>query len=481
MRARALALAALALAGAAGAGAARAGAAPRAAPPPVARTVTVAPGGAAAALAAAGPGDTLVLAPGTHPGPLVITAPLTLRGTPGARIEGGGRGTVLTVAVAGATVEDLALEGSGADIMNIDAAVHIVRGAGVTLRRLRVRDVLYGVYAEHADSARIEDCDLSGRVEHTGVALDASGAAMAGDGSGNGIHLWSCSAARISGNAVRHFQDAVYMSFTNRTAIESNILTANGRFGLHTMYCQQNRLRSNQFMRNVAGCAIMFSNHLDVRDNDFAFNRGSRTYGLLLKDCSDGDFNDNRMIGNTIAVFMDNSNRNRFRGNLFQNNGWGLFIFSSCAGNLFAANDFIRNDYPVALDMRYTDNRFDDGARGNYWDENPVYDLDGDGVGDVPYSPVGAFAFVSKQYPDLTVLAKSPAVVALGVAERVMPALRPSEALDRHPLVRPVAVPPSRAAGDAAASAPRAWGALAMSLAMLGAGLAGLRRAGSRS
>jgi hypothetical protein len=68
------------------------------------------------------------------------------------------------------------------------------------------------------------------------------------------------------------------------------------------------------------------------------------------------------------------------------------------------------------------------------------------------------------------------------VAERVLPALRPSEALDRHPLVRPVAVPPSRATGgDAGAAPPRAWGALAVSLAMLGTGLAGLRRAGSRT
>jgi nitrous oxidase accessory protein len=440
------------------------------------RSVPALPGAAASALAAAAAGDTLALAPGVHAGPLVVVRPLTLRGAgAGVIVDGGGRGSVITVAAGGVSIEDLEVRGSGHDIMNIDAGLRVVRGLGVALRRLRARDVLYGINAERSDSLRVEDCDLTGRVVTTAV-ISGTSSAMEGDGAGNGIHMWNCDGGRLSGNRIQRFQDAIYMSFTNHVRIERNQLERNGRYGLHTMYCQDNQLVSNRFTRNVAGCAIMFSNHLDVRDNDFVYNRGSRTYGLLLKDCSDGDFLGNRMIGNTIAVFMDNSNRNRFRGNLVENNGWGLFVFSSCAGNEFAGNDFVRNDYPVALDMRYTDNRFDDGARGNYWDENPAYDLDADGLSDVPYSPVGAFAFASKQYPDLTVLAKSPAVVALGVAERVLPALRPSDALDRYPLLSPVAIAPSRLAPEGGNPARRAPGAAAAFLALMGAALVVLRQ-----
>ena len=51
---------------------------------------------------------------------------------------------------------------------------------------------------------------------------------------------------------------------------------------------------------------------------------------------------------------------------------------------------------------------------------------------------VTAFAYLSKEYPDLSLLAKSPAVAALGVAERVFPALRPSEIVDSLPRVAPV-------------------------------------------
>jgi len=318
-------------------------------------------------------------------------------------------------------------------------------------------------------------CDLEGRVTPSAVAapeMDVAG--------GNGIHLWYSRGARIAGNRVTRFLDGVYLSFADGARIEENVLAGNGRYGLHTMYCQANRLVRNRFARNIAGCAIMFSNRLEVHDNDFTHNRGPRTYGVLLRDCSDGSFTGNRMVDNTIAVFLDNSNRNRFRENLIQDNGWGVIVFSSCAGNEFASNDFLNNDYPVALDMRITDNRFDDGRRGNYWSGSAPYDLDADGVSDVPYSPVSAFAFLSKQYPDLAILGQSPALLALTVAERTIPALRPSEAVDRFPLVSPTRRPardPRNAAAGAAGEAGRGVPAAAAAYAALAAvGLLGLIR-----
>ena len=141
-------------------------------------------------------------------------------------------------------------------------------------------------------------------------------------------------------------------------------------------------------------------------------------------------------------------------------------------GNVAAGNTFLNNDYPVALDMRYSDNRFDDGHSGNYWGENEAYDLNGDGLSDVPYSPVSAFAFLSKQYPDLSLLAKSPAVAAIAVAERVFPSLRPSDIVDEHPLIRPAAE--AKAPGRTARAAGHSWATAAAFGGLLIAGTAGL-------
>ena len=427
------------------------------------RVVPARPGALAAALAGAASGDTLVLAAGRHAGPVVASRAVTLRGAPGATLDGGGRASVLDVTASGTVVEDLEIRGSGRRVLTIDSGVRVLSAASVTLRRLRLRDVLYGIYAERAADLRVEASDLAGRV----APLDERG-------EGNGIHLWYSANAVLTGNTITRFTDAIYLSFADRTRVEGNRAYECGRYGLHTMYCQENHLLANVFTRNLAGIAIMFSNRLRVERNLMVRNRGPRTYGLLLRDCSAGRFEGNRLVDNTVGIFMDNSNRNLLRGNLLQDNGWGVILFASCAKNEFSGNDFLNDDYPVSLDMRRSDNRFDDGARGNFWSDAAPYDLDGDGVSDVPYSPVSAFAFVSKQYPDLAVLAKSPAVVALSVAERVFPTLRPSEVADRFPLLAPATgtsrVPPERE------NAPRSWGALAAFVTLLGLGLTGLAR-----
>jgi len=454
-----------------------------------AATLRVAPGQAAARLLGAVDGDTLLLAPGIHPGPLVVTRRVALIGAPGAVVDGGGRGSIITVLAAGVRIERLALKRSGDRFEDLDAGVRL-SSPGARLAGLRIEDVRYGIAAERSDDLDVEDCSLAGRVVPSVEAAPEMDVAA-----GNGIHVWYSRGARIRRSEIRRFMDGIYLSFADSIRIEGCGSSGNGRYGLHTMYCQDNRIASNRFTGNIAGCAIMFSNHLELARNDFMHNRGPRTYGILLRDCSDGFFHENRLVDNTIAVFMDGSNRNRIHGNLVQDDGWGVILFSSCDGNEFAGNDFVNIDYPVALDMRRTDNRFDDGAHGNYWSASAPYDLNADGIGDVPYGPVSAFAFLSKQYPDLAIFGESPAAAALSLAERTIPALRPSEAVDHYPLVRPAGagVGTRSAAGDLPAAgssgsnhasgtrrgAPRA--AAAGFLLLAGAGALGFaRRRGSR-
>ncbi|HET9326324.1 MAG TPA: nitrous oxide reductase family maturation protein NosD [Candidatus Eisenbacteria bacterium] len=420
-------------------------------------------GSIAVALQQARPGDTLVVPKGVHRERIRIQVPLTLRGEPGAVLDGGSEGSVLTVEASGATIEDLEIRGSGNRVITVDSGVRVLGASGVRLRRLILTQVLYGISAERSDQISIEDCRLAGRVPPREER-----------GDGNGLHLWYCRDAVLRGNELSRFLDGIYLSFVDRAQVENNRLSDHGRYGLHTMYCHNTRLVDNDFTRNVAGIAIMFSNGLHVERNRMVRNRGPRTYGLLLRDCNGGRFEANHLVDNTVAIFMDNSNRNHVTGNRLSDNGWGVILFASCAGNEFAGNDFIDNDYPLALDMRRTDNRFDDGRRGNYWSGSAPYDLDADGVSDAPHSPVSAFAFVSKQYPDLSILARSPAVVALSVAERVFPSLQPSEAVDRFPSVRPTVASPSEAGERRGAR--RSWtAALAFSL-LLGMGLAGFTR-----
>jgi len=273
-------------------------------------TVPARAGAIAGAQGQASAGDTLLLSPGIHPGPIRIRVPLTLRGAPGAILDGGGEGSVLTLETT-AVVEDVEIRGSGRRVITVDSGVRVLSAPNVQLRRLRLDDVLYGVSVERSDSLVIESCRLRGRVQPREER-----------GDGNGLHLWYCHDATLRNNDLSRFLDGIYLSFVDRAHVEGNRLSDHGRYGLHTMYCQSTRLVDNDFTRNVAGIAIMFSNGLLVERNRMIHNRGPRTYGLLLRDCSGGTFDGNHLVDNTVAIFMDNSNRNHVTANRLEDNGW---------------------------------------------------------------------------------------------------------------------------------------------------------------
>ena len=101
------------------------------------------PGGLAAALATALPGQTLTLLPGVHAGPFTVDVAVRLEGEPGAVVAGDGQGPVLVLTADGISVSDLTLRGSGADLSQDDAVVLLGSEApGPELRTLAYSSVL---------------------------------------------------------------------------------------------------------------------------------------------------------------------------------------------------------------------------------------------------------------------------------------------------------------------------------------------------
>ena len=414
------------------------------------------------------PGDTLRLPAGVHAGQLVIDRPLVVLGGPDTVLDGRGRGTVVVVGAPGTVLRGFTVRGSGYDLLLDDAAVLLDEADDVLVEDLVIEDCNHGVYVRNAARPVIRRCRLVGR---RGTVHE--------ENHGNGIHIWHAVQALVEGNDVAAHRDGIYLSFADSATVTDNVFHDQDRFGLHSMYSQRNVITQNLFTANTAGTALMFSNRMLMEGNLFAHNRGHRTYGLLLRDCSDSRFIHNRLVDNTIGIFLDGSNRNVFTENTISESGWGVIAYSSSEDNEFTRNNFLDNDYQVSLDMRRTRNRLHRDGVGNHWSDARPYDLDGDGLGDAPHQPVGFFAFVSKQFPDLTVFAGSPAVVALDMAQRSLPSLQLTELTDPHPLPQPVPVPPFAGPGLPGPSptgdrerVPLA----AASLATAGAGLAVLRR-----
>jgi len=121
-------------------------------------------------------------------------------------------------------------------------------------------------------------------------------------------------------------------------------------------------------------------------------------------------------------------------------NDIAIETFSSAGENTFEANNFVENLSPLWVIGKHTSNSWN-GERGNYWSGYDGYDLDGDGIGDVPFKIQNVFEHLEGNYPRLRLYLFSPAAPALAVAEKVFPVVEGSREFDRYPLMKPVVLP----------------------------------------
>ncbi len=388
----------------------------------MAREVRVTPAGnLQQVLAMAKPGDVIRVAPGTYRGNLAITVPrIQVIGEGLPILDGEGKGTVITIVAEGVTLRGFRITQGGSSPYGSDAGVKVSDAGGCVLEDNVIDRVFNGIYLKGSEESRIR------RNQVTGAAPSASF-----DAWGDGIRLWSSPGSRLEGNRVSQFRDGFYLDFSPKATLADNQSFENRRYGLHFMFMNESRFTGNRFERNQAGTVLMYSKQLLIEDNVFADNRGHVGSGILFKENNDSRLEGNRILNNTVGMFIDGSNRNRFEGNIVAANGWGVHLFSSSIDNVFTRNAFSVNDFDVAVDMRISRNLFD----GNHWSAYEGYDLDGNGQGDVPHSPVSMFSYLTMRYPDLSAFVGSPAVKALAFAQRLFPVLSPSALQDAHPVM----------------------------------------------
>ncbi|MCC7059646.1 MAG: nitrous oxide reductase family maturation protein NosD [Burkholderiaceae bacterium] len=407
-------------------------AAPQAASPGVAGEWRVAPGESVQRLIDAAPsGQVIRLAPGRHAGPLRIDRPLTLLGDDGAVVAGPGSGSVITIDAPDVRIEGLEITGSGLDLPAMDSAILVTQAAArARIRANRLLNNLFGVYLHGAAQAIVERNRIVGRRD-----LRTSEA-------GNGVSIWNAPGAQVIGNAISHGRDGIFVKVSSHNVFADNTFT-HLRFAIHYMYTNDSRIVGNRSRGNDVGWAIMYSDRLEIRDN---VSDDDRDHGLLLHST-----NASRVIGNVVrgglardasqkCVFVYNSARNRLQDNWFQGCAIGIHFTAGSEGNTLSGNAFVSN----RVQVKYVGTRYIDWShegRGNYWSDNPAYDLDGDGIADRPYRPNDLADEILWRLPAAKALTASPAVQMVRWAQARFPALYPGGVIDGAPLMRPVHVP----------------------------------------
>lgn len=180
----------------------------------------------------------------------------------------------------------------------------------------------------------------------------------------------------------------------------------------------------------------MFSHGVDMKGNSFEENLGGGAYGLLMKEITDSHVDGNHFSRNTIGIYMEGTTRVGAAKNTFSSNGWAIKIQASCSDDTITRNNFIGNTFDVATNGTLVLNNFD----GNYWDKYEGYDLDRNGVGDVPYRPVSLYAMIAEKNPSVMMLYHSFMVSMLDRSEKVIPSITPVNLIDHRPLMKPFAL-----------------------------------------
>lgn len=367
-------------------------------------------------------GDVIVVEPGTYcESNIVIRHPLELRGRKGAIIDGNNKpGTLITVESDSVHISDLELRNVAISYVDDNAAIKIIDSKHCEVLRCRIINGFFAIYL-----SRSEQCRIVGNYLKADNGFESN--------SGNGIHCWTSRDIYVADNVIDGYRDGIYFEFMHGGTVTNNTSMNNLRYGLHFMFSDSCSYSRNNFVHNGAGVAVMYTHYVQMMHNTFANNWGPASYGLLLKEISDSHLKGNVFDRNSVAVHGEGAGRILFEHNVFRNNGYALRMLANCGDNTIRNNTFDGNTFDVTTNSLNSQNTF----IGNYWSSYNGYDLNKDGIGDVPFHPVRLYSLLVEKMPSSVILMHTPFVNILDLAERVLPTLTPETLVDSKPLMSP--------------------------------------------
>jgi nitrous oxidase accessory protein len=373
------------------------------------------------AIAAAKAGDTVYVISKTYnESPIVVNKSIVLMGLQTPVLDGNLKHEIMIIEADGVVVEGFHFRNSGFSGYEDVAGLRLMQCRDVTVRNNRFTNTFFGVYGQHAVNCIIQNNTLYSS------ALDETI-------SGNGIHCWKSDSMIIKGNRVQGHRDGIYFEFVTNSLIEGNTTTGNARYGLHFMFSNDDTYVNNEFNDNGAGVAVMYSKRVTMLHNRFLKNTGTSAYGILLKDISDSHIAGNLFEDNTVGIFMEGSSRIVLSQNQFTANGWAMRMQASCDDIKLSRSNFERNSFDVSTNGSLVLNKFD----YNYWDKYQGYDLDKNGIGDVPFRPTSLFSMITERNAAAMMLFRSAIVSLIDKAEKVLPGITPEALRDDKPSMHP--------------------------------------------
>jgi nitrous oxidase accessory protein len=350
---------------------------------------------------------------------------MRLEGAEGAILRGDGEASVITVDAPDVTIRGLTIVGSGIKLDEMDSGIFLTSAAKRAVVESNVLERnLVGVYVHGAADSLIQHNVIIGRSD---LRLNEAG---------NGIHVWTAPGSQVIGNDIVYGRDGIYVISSRKNVFLGNRMQGL-RYAVHYMYTHDSEVSANISIGNHAGFAIMYSDRLKVTGN---LSDGDRDRGLFLNYANMSDIGGNVVkAAPEKCVFLYNANKNHFHDNWFEECEIGIHFTAGSERNRIAGNAFVSNRTQV----KYVGTRsldWSDKGRGNYWSDNPAFDLDGDGLADTAYKPNDIVDEILWVSPNAKILLNSPAVQVVRWAQAQFPAIYPGGVVDSAPLIKPPSI-----------------------------------------
>ncbi|MCK9545657.1 MAG: nitrous oxide reductase family maturation protein NosD [Sulfurospirillaceae bacterium] len=380
------------------------------------------------AIDAAPRGAVIELEPGEYHGNITISKPITIDGKDqSAHIVGEQKGSIISIKSSNVVIKNLTIRGSGDSHEKIDSAIVAVDSNYITIENNHIEDALFGIDLQQVNRSKVINNYITSKPYALGLR-------------GDGIRLWYAHDNVVSDNTLHKSRDLVVW-YSSGNEIDRNY-GEYGRYSLHFMYAGKNLVRDNEFRYNSVGIFFMYSSGTVATGNIVRNSIGAFGVGLGMKDASGFTIEDNIMIYNARGIFNDQSpfqpdQPNIYKRNKILYNSSGLEFQGIREASIFIDNTIKGNMEPV-VNADSVNNLHMNEWKNNYWDTYEGYDLNKDGIGDIPFNHYSYADRLWSYKPSIKFFYGSVVIDLLNFLAKMAPFSEPELlATDLEPLMEP--------------------------------------------
>jgi nitrous oxidase accessory protein len=344
-----------------------------------------------AAVDAADPGDTIVVAPGVYPESVTVEKSLSITGLDKSTtiVDGSGGGYAFSLSADGVTIRGFTLR----DCSNYGVLASY--SGNHTIDDNIFRNNAYGVYLSNSPSPNniVNNTFLENGL--IGIKTAYSDGNTMGynyiSGGQYGIKVDDESQFNtIANNTIDGTSHGIYVRYAPNNNVEQNEITSLIT-GIASVSSDYTTIQHN----TVSHCASGIELHSSMYNTIFANTAAQNGEGIYLVYASENTITSNIASNNDWGIRLYESDLNMILENTLSFNGYGFDLVSSSTGNTLGWNNILNNTLQVHQDSTSGGNTWykkSEGTNyGNYWSNYTGEDTDDppDGVGDTRLPHMG--------------------------------------------------------------------------------------------